>query len=204
MHPRSTANTAWQARSLHLQGDRHAAASAAMGDVAAVDETFKRIQGHKGVIGVVVLNADGIAIRWAPTCRAAEAGQPAGGPVAGRCNGAASGLALLRQACPPPPLCPPVPCPPPLRPPLPQPLTAMLATAPACNLVRSTFDPEVTVQYAALVSQFTVKSRHAVKNLDPDNELQVRSPMRGVCEGPCMAAGLPPSPQAGLAEGDAR
>ena len=31
-----------------------------MGDLAAVEETFKRIQSHKGVIGVVIINSDGI------------------------------------------------------------------------------------------------------------------------------------------------
>jgi dynein light chain roadblock-type len=70
-----------------------------MADIAAVEETFKRIQSHKGVIGIVVVNSDGIAIR-------------------------------------------------------------------------STFDNETTVQYAALVSQFTLKARGVVKNLDPDNELK--------------------------------
>jgi dynein light chain roadblock-type len=70
-----------------------------MADVAAVEETFKRIQSHKGVIGVLVLNSDGIAIR-------------------------------------------------------------------------TTFDNELTVQYAALVSQFTVKARGVVKSLEADNELK--------------------------------
>lgn len=70
-----------------------------MADIAAVEETFKRIQSHKGVLGVVVINSDGIAIR-------------------------------------------------------------------------TTFDNELTVQYAALVSQFTVKARGVVKNLDPENELK--------------------------------
>jgi dynein light chain roadblock-type len=68
-------------------------------EIAAVEETFKRLQSHKGVLGVLVLNADGISIR-------------------------------------------------------------------------STFDNDTTVQYAALVSQFTVKARGAVRQLDPDNELR--------------------------------
>jgi dynein light chain roadblock-type len=34
-----------------------------MADIAAVEETFKRIQTHKGVLGVLVMNGDGIAIR---------------------------------------------------------------------------------------------------------------------------------------------
>jgi dynein light chain roadblock-type len=70
-----------------------------MGDIAAVEETFKRLQSHKGVIGVIVINADGIAIR-------------------------------------------------------------------------TTFDNEITVQYAALVSHFTLKARSAVRRLDSDNELK--------------------------------
>uniref|UniRef100_A0A383WKE9 Dynein light chain roadblock n=1 Tax=Tetradesmus obliquus TaxID=3088 RepID=A0A383WKE9_TETOB len=70
-----------------------------MADLAAVEETFKRIQSHKGVIGVVIINSDGIPIR-------------------------------------------------------------------------TTFDNDLTVQYAALVSQFTVKARSAVKNLDPEDELK--------------------------------
>lgn len=70
-----------------------------MSEIAAVEETFKRIQSHKGVQGVLVLNADGISIR-------------------------------------------------------------------------STFDNDTTVQYAALVSQFTVKARGVVKQLDSDNELR--------------------------------
>jgi dynein light chain roadblock-type len=70
-----------------------------MGDIAAVDETFKRLQSHKGVQGLIVLNADGIAIR-------------------------------------------------------------------------TTFDNDLTVQYAALVSHFTVKARSAVKKLDAENELK--------------------------------
>jgi dynein light chain roadblock-type len=34
-----------------------------MVDAAAVDETFKRLLSHKGVIGIIVINSDGIAIR---------------------------------------------------------------------------------------------------------------------------------------------
>jgi dynein light chain roadblock-type len=70
-----------------------------MADLAAVEETFKRIQSHKGVIGVVIINSDGIPIR-------------------------------------------------------------------------TTFDNDLTVQYAALVSQFTVKAQGVVKNLDPEDELK--------------------------------
>lgn len=70
-----------------------------MANLAAVEETFKRIQSHKGVIGVVIINSDGIPIR-------------------------------------------------------------------------TTFDNDLTVQYAALVSQFTVKARGVVKNLDPEDELK--------------------------------
>jgi dynein light chain roadblock-type len=70
-----------------------------MADLAAVEETFKRIQSHKGVIGVVIINSDGIPIR-------------------------------------------------------------------------TTFDNDLTVQYAALVSQFTVEARGVVKNLDPEDELK--------------------------------
>lgn len=70
-----------------------------MVDVAAVDETFKRLQSHKGVIGIVVINSDGIAIR-------------------------------------------------------------------------TTFDNDLTVQYAALASHFTVKARGAVKKLDAENDLK--------------------------------
>lgn len=32
-------------------------------DVAAVEETFKRLQSHRGVLGVMAVNADGIAVR---------------------------------------------------------------------------------------------------------------------------------------------
>lgn len=70
-----------------------------MADIAAVDETFKRLQSHKGVLGVIVVNSDGIAIR-------------------------------------------------------------------------TTFDNDLTVQYAALVSHFTVKARAAVRKLDAENELK--------------------------------
>lgn len=70
-----------------------------MAELAAVEETFKRLQSHKGVIGVIIINSDGIAIR-------------------------------------------------------------------------STLDNELTVQYAALMSQFTVKARSVVRNLDPDNDLK--------------------------------
>jgi len=70
-----------------------------MAETAAVEETFKRLQSHKGVLGVIVINSDGIAIR-------------------------------------------------------------------------TTFDNDLTVQYASLVSQFTVKTRRVVKTLDPDNELK--------------------------------
>ncbi|MEW5303935.1 MAG: hypothetical protein WDW38_010672 [Sanguina aurantia] len=70
-----------------------------MVDVAQVDETFKRLQSHKGVQGVIVINADGIAIR-------------------------------------------------------------------------STFDNDLTVQYASLISHFTVKSRSVIKKLDPENDLK--------------------------------
>ncbi|PNH04058.1 Dynein light chain roadblock-type 2 [Tetrabaena socialis] len=70
-----------------------------MTDIAAVDETFKRLQSHKGVLGIIVINVDGIAIR-------------------------------------------------------------------------TTFDNDLTVQYAALVSHFCVKARSAVKKLDADNDLK--------------------------------
>lgn len=70
-----------------------------MAELAAVEETFKRLQSHKGVIGVIIINADGIAIR-------------------------------------------------------------------------STLDNDLTTQYAALMSQFTVKARGVVRNLDPDNDLK--------------------------------
>mmetsp|Transcript_30164 Transcript_30164/g.55117 ORF Transcript_30164/g.55117 Transcript_30164/m.55117 type:complete len:106 (+) Transcript_30164:51-368(+) len=70
-----------------------------MADVAAVDEVCKRLQSHKGVEGIIVINADGIAIR-------------------------------------------------------------------------STFDNEITVQYASLVSRFSVKARSVIKDLDDDNELK--------------------------------
>ena len=66
-----------------------------MTDIAAVDDTFKKIQCHKGVIGVCVINADGIAIK-------------------------------------------------------------------------STFENDLTVQYAALVSHFLAKSRSVVQKLDSD------------------------------------
>lgn len=68
-------------------------------DVAAVDETFKRLQSHKGVIGMLILNADGIAIR-------------------------------------------------------------------------STFENDQTVHYAAQVSHFTAKTRSLVKKLNPEDELK--------------------------------
>jgi dynein light chain roadblock-type len=70
-----------------------------MAELAAVEETFKRLQSHKGVIGIIIINSDGIAIR-------------------------------------------------------------------------STLDNDLTVQYAALMSQFTVKARGVVRNLDPDNDLK--------------------------------
>lgn len=70
-----------------------------MAELAAVEETFKRLQSHKGVIGVIIINSDGIAIR-------------------------------------------------------------------------STLANDLTVQYAALMSQFTVKARGVVKNLDAENELK--------------------------------
>lgn len=70
-----------------------------MAELAAVEETFKRLQSHKGVIGVIIINSDGIAIR-------------------------------------------------------------------------STLENDLTVQYAALMSQFTVKARAVVRNMDPDNDLK--------------------------------
>jgi dynein light chain roadblock-type len=70
-----------------------------MADAAAVDETFKRLQSHKGVLGALVVNGDGIAIR-------------------------------------------------------------------------TTFENDITVQYAALVSGFVNKSRAAVRQLDSENELR--------------------------------
>lgn len=38
--------------------------------------------------------------------------------------------------------------------------------------IKSTFDTELTTQYAALVSHFTTKSRSVVKKLDPENDLK--------------------------------
>lgn len=34
-----------------------------MGEVAFVEEALKKIQGHKGVRGIIVINGDGIPIR---------------------------------------------------------------------------------------------------------------------------------------------
>lgn len=76
-----------------------------MADVAQVDETFKRLQSHKGFVGALIVNGDGIAIR-------------------------------------------------------------------------STFENDITVQYAALVSGFTSKARSAVRQLDTENDvkfLRIRS-----------------------------
>ena len=69
-----------------------------MAGTSEVEETIKRIQSHKGVQGIVVVNNDGIPIR-------------------------------------------------------------------------STLENAVTVQYAGLVSQLVVKSRSAVRTLDPQNDL---------------------------------
>lgn len=38
--------------------------------------------------------------------------------------------------------------------------------------IRSTFENEITVSYAALVSGFTQKSRAAIRQLDPDNDIK--------------------------------
>ena len=76
-----------------------------MTDIAAVDDTFKRIQSHKGVIGVCVINADGIAIK-------------------------------------------------------------------------STFENDLTVQYAALVSHFIAKSRSVVQTLDKEVSMPSLSPCK--------------------------
>ncbi|KAJ3128381.1 Dynein light chain roadblock-type 2 [Nowakowskiella sp. JEL0407] len=37
--------------------------------------------------------------------------------------------------------------------------------------IRSTLDPEKTVQYAALITQLTAKARSVVRELDPQNDL---------------------------------
>ena len=71
---------------------------AEMADIAQVEETFKRIHSHKGIIGALVINGEGIAIR-------------------------------------------------------------------------STFENETTVHYAALVSHFVLKARGVIKKLSQDNEL---------------------------------
>ena len=74
-----------------------------MGDITMVEETLKRISSHKGILGVIIVNADGIPIR-------------------------------------------------------------------------STFENNVSVQYASLVSHFTVKARSAVKQVsknDPEDDLQL-------------------------------
>ncbi len=34
-----------------------------MGDISLVEESFKRISSHKGILGILVINADGIPIR---------------------------------------------------------------------------------------------------------------------------------------------
>jgi dynein light chain roadblock-type len=70
-----------------------------MADIAAVEETFKRLQSHKGVLGALVINSDGIALR-------------------------------------------------------------------------STFDSDTTVGYAALVSTFIGKARAVVRALDSSDELR--------------------------------
>ena len=67
----------------------------AMSDVAAVEETVKRLSSHKGVVGIVIVNGDGVPIR-------------------------------------------------------------------------TTLDQELAVQYAALVSQLTLKVRHMVRELAED------------------------------------
>ena len=78
-----------------------------MSDVAAVEETVKRLSSHKGVVGIVIVNGDGVPIR-------------------------------------------------------------------------TTLDQELAVQYAALVSQLTLKARHMVRELADDGTddlqfLRVRS-----------------------------
>ena len=78
-----------------------------MSDVAAVEETVKRLSSHKGVVGIVIVNGDGVPIR-------------------------------------------------------------------------TTLDQELAVQYAALVSQLTLKVRHMVRELAEDGAddlqfLRVRS-----------------------------
>ena len=78
-----------------------------MSDVAAVEETVKRLSSHKGVVGIVIVNGDGVPIR-------------------------------------------------------------------------TTLDQELAVQYAALVSQLTLKARHMVRELAEDGTddlqfLRVRS-----------------------------
>ncbi|KAF6197680.1 hypothetical protein GE061_008646 [Apolygus lucorum] len=63
-----------------------------------VDDTLKRIQSHKGVVGIIVINSDGVPIK-------------------------------------------------------------------------STLDNTTTVQYAALMTQLCDKSRSAIRDLDPTNDL---------------------------------
>eukprot|EP00887_Chlorella_sp_A99_P005210 scaffold1.g5210.t1 len=70
-----------------------------MADVALVEETVKRLSSHKGVLGIVILNADSVPIR-------------------------------------------------------------------------STLDQELAVQYAALVSQLTIKARSMVRELATEDDLQ--------------------------------
>jgi hypothetical protein len=148
-----------------------------MGEVVAVEETFKRIQGHKGVVGVVVLNADGIAIRSGTH----PGSQPLGsapGPPAQR----VAAVAAVQTAAPASCLCSPSQAAPAG--------TSRTQRRPHARMSRlerrSSFEPDVTVQYAALVSQFTVKARQVVRNLDAENELQVG----GAGAWPCTA-GLP-------------
>jgi len=65
---------------------------------AEVEETLKRIQSHKGVIGTIIINNEGVPIK-------------------------------------------------------------------------TTLDSQLTVHYAALISQLTEKARSAVRDLDPSNDL---------------------------------
>lgn len=90
-----------------------------MGDTALVEETEKRIGSHKGVLGFIVLNTDGIALR-------------------------------------------------------------------------STFDNDTTVQYAALVSRYVEKCRMCVKRMNGEDELEfvrIRSAKHEIMIAPDFAGG---------------
>lgn len=104
-----------------------------------VEESLKRIQGHKGVIGIIVVNSEGMKINNSFLHLKQMR-------TAARMKAFFKGLVHLLHAHS-----------------LPRFFVVVVVGIP----IRTTMDNSTTVQYAGLIHQLTSKARSTVRDIDP-------------------------------------